>query len=504
LNNFKKHIVKYAFLFRAIKIIALTPLLIIALTPLINDENAAFAQNPEEHSKKGVELGEKGKLDKSKREFEESNKYYNKESSIAWHNKGYALELQGDYEEAVKCYEEAIRRNPYLAPSFERLGFWKYKFGDYNKAVEFGERTIAIDPENPDVRIWLYDAYRLKMENIGKIVQAEGDYYDSINDLDEPSNDSKQKKPVAPEIRANYYLTFDLGIRLGFSIFSGDKFKYITSQGKITPFPVKLYGFAKPLNWLKIIGTLENPYLGASLPKVVGQSECLEIAYTSLNFYAGLGVLLNHYQNDVVFGKSMSLTDIKPGVVVGFETEGALFTMRLYPRIFPRDGAGSSGYTLDTGYYEMKYLYRSSQIISYYSLMAFQDYYLFDHKAGLSNFYGFAEFGLGVTIENDNMIKYIQTFAFTIEFKKRINLKDVDNNNPYGWFNGQGFLGFSRDKVNGSRFPGIKSKSNIFTPTFREQLNPKVFLYQSFIVEIVDKNEKFHELLIKVGAGYML
>ncbi|HXK64743.1 MAG TPA: tetratricopeptide repeat protein, partial [Spirochaetota bacterium] len=102
---------------------------------------ALYAQDPEELTREGVELGRKQKFDESLQKLDESIKLYNVRSAKTLHNMGYVYELKGEIDKAIPAYEEAVRRNPVQIPSLERLGYLYYKTGLFDKAVATGEHV---------------------------------------------------------------------------------------------------------------------------------------------------------------------------------------------------------------------------------------------------------------------------------------------------------------------------------------------------------------------------
>jgi tetratricopeptide (TPR) repeat protein len=52
----------------------------------------------------------------------------------AWSNKGAALFSQGKYDEAIKCYDEAIRLDPKLAETWCNKGAALTNLGNYDES----------------------------------------------------------------------------------------------------------------------------------------------------------------------------------------------------------------------------------------------------------------------------------------------------------------------------------------------------------------------------------
>lgn len=63
-----------------------------------------------------------------------------------WINQGIALNNEGMYEDAVRCYEEAIELDPSNYPAWELKGLALRSIGRYQGALECFDRAIGIDP----------------------------------------------------------------------------------------------------------------------------------------------------------------------------------------------------------------------------------------------------------------------------------------------------------------------------------------------------------------------
>jgi tetratricopeptide (TPR) repeat protein len=63
--------------------------------------------------KKGIALGNQGKYNEAIKCFNEAIRLDPKEVD-AWNNKGVALVIQEKYDEAIKAFDEAIRLDPNL------------------------------------------------------------------------------------------------------------------------------------------------------------------------------------------------------------------------------------------------------------------------------------------------------------------------------------------------------------------------------------------------------
>jgi tetratricopeptide (TPR) repeat protein len=86
--------------------------------------------------------------------------------------KGYGYYLQGDYHQAVSCYEKAIAINPGFAPAYGNLGLVLRLLGQYNQAIPYLEKAIQIKSDYADAYFNLGMAY----DSLAKLPQAKTYY----------------------------------------------------------------------------------------------------------------------------------------------------------------------------------------------------------------------------------------------------------------------------------------------------------------------------------------
>ncbi len=70
------------------------------------------------------------------------------DESISWHNQGFIFGVNGDYENAMKYFDEAIRNYPRDADAWFGKGFVLYRQGKFNEAIKAYDEAIRIDPVN--------------------------------------------------------------------------------------------------------------------------------------------------------------------------------------------------------------------------------------------------------------------------------------------------------------------------------------------------------------------
>ncbi len=154
------------------------------------------------HLDRGEKLLAQDNLDRALVEFEKASQLSPK-LAAAPSRMGTIYRRMGDYEHAIACFLEAIRRNPFsfddtlnlaqlyhfssrlrdavqaylhateLQPDhFEaqlNLGACYQQLGDYDQAVERFERAIAVDPDQPSSYV-----------NLGVTLDSQGKYYEAI------------------------------------------------------------------------------------------------------------------------------------------------------------------------------------------------------------------------------------------------------------------------------------------------------------------------------------
>jgi tetratricopeptide (TPR) repeat protein len=146
---------------------------------------------------KGITLGIQGKYDEAIKCYEEAIRL-DPNLEAAWINKGNALDAQGKYDEAIKAHDEAIRLDPNDAAAWIGKGnallnqgtyndikvssafpsnFWQeiYAQGKYDEAIKCYDEAIRLDP-NLSAAAWF---------NKGSALGKQGKYEDAIKAYDE-------------------------------------------------------------------------------------------------------------------------------------------------------------------------------------------------------------------------------------------------------------------------------------------------------------------------------
>jgi hypothetical protein len=463
------------------------------------------AIDPKKTSERGVQFGQQKRYDEALKEFDNAIKSYNTSSSKTFHNKGWVYELKGDIPNAVSAYEEAVKRNPDQVPSLERVGYLYFQTGRFEEAVAAGEHVIQLDPKNTEVIKWLPEAYvmRLKKQRDSLVVKQEDDKKKKEEKKVEPAQEEKKEPP-----QRYFYATFDFMIRTAYYFKDGEESKgyhYVTTPGLYMNVPEMLHLNATPSKIFEFDLEAGRPDLGALSPNLIIHTEKFE-AITHLGKYAlGIGGLLNHYRSSFAYadGESHTLHDFKTGFIFGFEDDEVGLLFKLYPRSLPHDGDGSSGKTLDTDYMQIDYKYKVDKILNFYSWISVKDYYYFDHETEISNYWGVYELGLGISLgKYQNIARYINYLTVSLDFTERFYMRDLNNDKPYNFANGQGWFGANGDKwFKGDPFSGYRAPGHVLSLKMEEGINDNFFLYQKLIIEMVDRREDHDEYSLMLGLG---
>lgn len=457
------------------------------------------AQNASELNRKGIELGKKKNYLQAINNFNKSITAYNKKSAKVFHNKGWALELQGNFKEAIKNYELALKRNPQQIISAEKLGFLLYKNKEYHKAVIVGEHILKIDKNNKNVLKWLQDAYIQKLKNREKHLaklkkQKELEKKKKEKDLYKKEKEAKDNQVI--------YASLEAMIKTGLYHQGGYSYKYIEDTGFVFNLVENLYIHFTPIKFWGIDLILSNPHLGALLPTdVLYHQERLETFFRLGNFTLGVGFMLSHHiSSNNSFAMNLQLLDWKVGIIIGYKEGKTEMTFRAYPKIIPMPKNNQS---FEYSLFELNYLYQISRTLAFYTTLFVHDFYLYNHVTPASDYWGVFGYTLGVRLGKLNRLSNKFHIAFSVELTQRMYLNDMNNTNPYSIVpNGQGWFGLNISQwISGDPFSGYDSTGVELAFRVDEQFNKNFFLYQKIIIEIGDFSKDHHELNFVIGLG---
>jgi len=475
---------------------------LLACALLVPGRAGYSAETPSELNRRGVELGRQEKYKEALQKFDRSISLYDKSSARTFHNKAWVLELKGETDEAIKNYEEAVRRNPLQVPSHERVGYLYYTTGQYEKAVTTGEYVLEIDPDNREVVKWLSDAYKMRIQQRQEELLARKEKEKKEAEKQPAAEEEKEAEKKQEEQKRLIYVTYDSLFREGY-FFGGAGFAYIKDNGAGPDYVNMLHINLTPGTSWELDVLTGNPYLGALTPDMISWTERVQVVYNLGGYSLGLGVWGNHYNSDDNFDSGITMHDYKGGAVFGYNNDKVNVRVLLYPRLLMRDGENSSGRTFDADYFAFLYEYTFDKYLSYYTHMTAEEYYVYDHRVPVSNYYGMYELALGLTLGRYDKTTGERFLSVTVGITERLYMMDLLNDEPYKNFgNGQGWFGINTDKwMKGAPFSGFRSLAHIFSVKVEEPVSKYFFLYQKLMFEVVDGAEDHHEIALQIGVG---
>ncbi len=121
---------------------------------------------------RGFILDYQGRYDEAINAYDEAIKL-DPNYAKAWNSKGTILGKQGKFDEAIKCFDEAIRLDPNDAEAWYRKGVTLDKQGNYSDAIMAYDEAIRIDPN--DAEAW---------NNKGTVLGKQGKFEQAIQCFD--------------------------------------------------------------------------------------------------------------------------------------------------------------------------------------------------------------------------------------------------------------------------------------------------------------------------------
>jgi tetratricopeptide (TPR) repeat protein len=94
-----------------------------------------------------------------------------REKSNVYFEKGLKLKKAGDYKEASKQYEKAVRADASYAEAWSNLGYTYRKQGFFDKAVKAYKKAIELSPDLAEAHEYIGEAYA----EMGKFDLAENE-----------------------------------------------------------------------------------------------------------------------------------------------------------------------------------------------------------------------------------------------------------------------------------------------------------------------------------------
>lgn len=118
-----------------------------------------------------------------------SENFYTKEARY-FTSLGDKYKKEGDIEVAIEYYTKSIRTDPTYYQSYKELGLiYEKEYKEYDKAKDNYERSIALNPDDPELLYKLgnlyihYDNYPKAIENFQKAIKLIPDYAEAYRNL---------------------------------------------------------------------------------------------------------------------------------------------------------------------------------------------------------------------------------------------------------------------------------------------------------------------------------
>jgi tetratricopeptide (TPR) repeat protein/predicted amidohydrolase len=96
-----------------------------------------------------VALADLGKYEEAIRCFDKAIELKPRDS-LAWNNKGVALDCLGKYEEAIRCYDKALEIDPKDSDAWNNKGVALGNLGKYEEAIRCYDKAIELNPTYED------------------------------------------------------------------------------------------------------------------------------------------------------------------------------------------------------------------------------------------------------------------------------------------------------------------------------------------------------------------
>ena len=478
----------------------------------------------EKENSEAVDLAQRGRYKDAMRIFRKSLSR-DKQVAISYHNIGYTYFLEGKPKQAKEYYQKSINVNPKLVPPRAKLGKILYEEKNYKGAIDQGERVLKLDPKERSVKGWLPDAYEKYTEQ--RIIEMSRK---RIKGTGHTTEDVSAAFDPFAALRRLGWRSFKLeyGVKNIMTLSKeGGSLKYRT-------YPI---GLKVPMSFYLEVRSLlfqvnlqfESPYpTGLANPQFIERESTLELIYYHRKFSFGAGFKLieanlsnldtttigisNFPVNPIL---SEKMLDFKLGLKFGYNSKGLDIDFTVYPRYLFRDTAngiaGSSVFdrnfalaTLRTKGYENSHFWKTRYIVGFELSEWYVTEYFEDSIQG--HYFGYYELVLGLFF--GNFQKKNEDYPVEIGFliRNRLFFRDLSDNDPFAFGNGQGFFGLSTDDIT-SRipFPGFLYTSHAIQPYVKARFFNFLILEGALGFEFApNKSAPFNFLLfyIKISAHY--
>ncbi|MCS6985006.1 MAG: tetratricopeptide repeat protein [Leptospiraceae bacterium] len=466
-----------------------------------------WAESSDELNRAGIKLSGQGRFQEAAERFKEAIALDEKKSGLSWHNLGYTYELMGKKEEAKKCYEAAIERNPSILESRVNLGRLAYEMGLYAEAVRHGEAALQLDPNNAEVQRYL----PLAREQLKK---------------------QGEKAPVIVEdkVLPGEEVFYEVGSSALFAFSynkENDAFALYRQAGFAT-IPYDLHAELRVRRRFGFSLEIKNPYLGILTPGFLAGQQNLEYYYIFGNFYAGVGALFTQLDlaKDSGYGvpsfianrEYRHVVDGKFGLVLGWlgEQDKSLL-LRVYPRYLFRDPQVNPKIN-EFDFVRMELLLRkrfhlfssdSAAIATrgqdFFLNARLDEIYITEYRynnAGQLQGHYFGSYLLEAGME---FTTASPIHRWGVSFGERLYFWDLADGSPFAFGNGQGYFGFDTElALQGNAFPGFRGNSHVVQIFFRQFLGARIRLKEILGVEITNPAQSVHSFFVQLGLSSRL
>lgn len=148
-----------------------------------------------EHKEKGNELMKAGKVPEAIKEYDEAIKR-NPSDPILYCNRGAAYSKMMDYGRAMSDIEKSIELDPKYVKAWSRKGAIEYFLKKYHKAVESYQKGLDIDPNNESCK----DGLEATMQKINETMRGGVDKEQQARALEDPEIQSILGDPVVQQV----------------------------------------------------------------------------------------------------------------------------------------------------------------------------------------------------------------------------------------------------------------------------------------------------------------
>ena len=506
---------------------------------LLSSQLYSQQKTPAQLNKEAIRAAEKGETENAINLLEQAAKLESNQSAVTFNNLGFAYEKVGNKQGAIKAYLRAVERNDKLIQPLQNAGRLYYETEDFRRAIEFGERTIKLDPQNREVISWLPDAYQkdaqrrlFELQN-GKLPPGEQQQTTAIDPI--------TGEPISCKTESKGSYTFGIEMNARADIMhSGGSWNLYKGMGTL-PLPMKAFALLEPAENFSIYGEAGKMQMGLGNPNFIAGQQLMEFIYKDKAFSVGAGMLFNHLiftgsnlpasaglssqGNSANYLRTSDVsgsTDVKFGLIGGANSENSSWDIKLYPRYLIKDTASSfNEVTFD--YARLEFNYRggggaaeksegeeSSLPISYSFKLHIDEVYLTEHNVvdgsdtkTFGHYFGRYDLGMGIVFGN-LMPKFDSVpFEFGAEYVLRMYLRDLDDENPAAFGNGQGYFGLdTSNAASGSAFPGMVGTTHMIRLFSRQLISEYILLGQSLAFEMAlksfDRNNFFAGLTVGI------